>query len=99
MKLIISCVAQHQITPKSQPLQICKDCKHFQASRTMGVRYGSCKLFGVQDLVDGSIRHDYASIAREYKCKGEYFEPKQNHIADFLKQYNIDLDDCRTYDK
>jgi hypothetical protein len=53
----------------------------------------------VQDLVDGSINYDYASIAREYKCKGEYFEAKQNYIMDFLRLYDIDLDAPRTYDK
>lgn len=99
MKFLTSSIAQHQITPKSQPLQICKDCKHFQWSRNAGVKYGTCKLFGTQDLVDGTIQYDYASIAREYKCKGEYFQQKPNHIADFLKQYNIDVDEPRTYDK
>lgn len=97
MKLVISCVAQHHISPNSPPMKICRDCKHFQHSR--GVKFGICKLFGVQDLVDGSINYDYASIAREYKCKGEYFEAKPNQIADFLKQYNIDLDGPRMYDK
>lgn len=98
MRLFVSCVAQHSLTPTSKPLQVCKDCKHFNHSK-MGVKYGTCSLFGVQDLVDGSIKYDYAGIAREYKCKGEYFETKPNHIADFLKYYNIDIDDCRTYDK
>jgi hypothetical protein len=56
-------------------------------------------LFGVQDLVDGSIKYDYASIAREYKCKGEYFEAKQNYVIDFLRLYDIDMDAPRTYDK
>lgn len=91
MRLIISCVAQHNISPSSKPLQVCKDCRHFQKPK--------CKLFGVQDLVDGSINYDNASIAREYKCKGEYFEARQNYITDLLKMYDIDLDAPRTYDK
>ncbi len=78
-------------------MQVCKDCKHFQ-STPKNIKHGKCKLFGVQDLVDGSIRYDYASIAREYKCKGEYFQPKQNCFAELLRLYNIDLDAPRTYD-
>jgi hypothetical protein len=101
MRLVTSCMAhgasKHPISPNSQPLQACKDCKHFHYNN--GIQQGRCKLFGVQDLVDGTIRYDYASIAREYKCKGVYFEEKQNTIIEFMKQYNIDFDAPRTYDK
>jgi hypothetical protein len=45
------------------------------------VQYGKCKLYGNQDLVDGTVDHDYASIARRYMCKGLHYEDKPSPFA------------------
>lgn len=115
MRLI--CLAKHRITPLSPPLKPCKDCKHFQAlppsSIAQNIKYGKCRLFGLQDLVDGSIEYEFAGISRQYHCKGEYFEQNhynhhnhqnhqnhrnhQNHHCEPLRSI-IDVDPPRTYD-
>lgn len=93
------CSAQHRIGPTSSPLKPCKDCKHFlppSTSTSSNLKYGRCHLFGQQDLVDGSIEYDYASIARQHHCKGNYFVAKENQTMLWLM---TDLDPPRTYDK
>lgn len=102
------CLAQHRITPLSPPLKPCKDCKHFQAlphsSKAQNIKYGKCRLFGLQDLVDGSIEYEFAGISRQYHCKGEYFEQNhynhQNHQNQYREPFHplIDVDPPRTYD-
>lgn len=107
------CLAQHRITPLSPPLKPCKDCKHFQAlppsSIAQNIKYGKCRLFGIQDLVDGSIEYEFAGISRQYHCKGDYFEQNYNHQNHQNHQSHqshhheplrsiIDVDPPRTYD-
>ena len=60
--------------------KLCKDCRYFvpykSSSHDMRYNLGKCRYFETIDLVSGDIVHDYVHIAREYKCKGEYFEEK-----------------------
>lgn len=56
------------------PKNTCINCKHFKPAFLTPNRFGTCKKFGTFNLVDGSIEYPYASIAREYNCKGEHFD-------------------------
>jgi hypothetical protein len=62
--------------PNMLPPKLCKDCKHFLIDAKSSIKYGYCNRFGSINLVDGSIRYEHATIAREYQCKGELFETK-----------------------
>lgn len=98
--IIITCSAQHRFTPTRPQLKLCKDCKHFQPSQK--VKYGKCSLYGFQDLVDGSIKYEFAGIARQYECKGQYFkDAKEKAIMpqDVYWMSVLELDPPRTYDK
>lgn len=66
------------INPNTPPThKACRNCKHFQNGFLSVVEYGKCLKFGEQNLVDGKITYQYAKIAREYDCKGDYFEQKE----------------------
>lgn len=87
-KLPIIASSQHKITPQA-PIQsqLCKNCKHFQPDFVTSVQYGKCKLFGTQNLVDGTIKYNYASVARTYMCKGHHYEDKPSIYADAIKYF------------
>lgn len=58
---------------------ICKDCKYFQPDNFYFLtqnryEFGKCKKSMDLNLVSGKINYNYASITREYKCKGEWFK-------------------------
>lgn len=54
---------------------LCKDCKYFHKEPHISMENAYCTKFGKISLVSGNILYEYASIAREYDCKGKYFEP------------------------
>lgn len=70
-KVVASKVTISPNTPVTH--KICKNCKYFR-SGLMDIQFGRCLKFGEQNLVDGSITYNYASITRKYECKGDYFE-------------------------
>jgi hypothetical protein len=73
--------------------KICKNCKHFK-THEIGIQYGHCSLFGEQDLVTGEIKHTFASVAREFFCKGDYWE-EYSSIAKNKKTLSNNCDcDC-----
>lgn len=74
-KIVASKLSISPNTPKTY--KICKDCKHFKKGLFSSVEFGACSKFGQQNLVDGTITYQYASIAREYDCKGDYFEEQE----------------------
>lgn len=54
---------------------ICKDCKFFVASANdTTLEFGKCTLYGDRNLVSGRLTFGYASVVREYICKGRLFE-------------------------
>ena len=63
-------------------LPICAQCKNFipyvSLDKEAAMNFGKCNLFGIKNIVDGSIKNDYAESARlsKNKCgvKGKYFE-------------------------
>jgi hypothetical protein len=61
----------------AHPIKLCKNCVHFRNPPAhMPLEYGKCSKYGVVNLVSGTIELDFASIAREYKCKGSAFKAK-----------------------
>jgi hypothetical protein len=74
-------------TPNAPPqTNFCKDCKHIRKGFPSSL--SKCSKFGKVDMVDGYIIYSYASIAREYECKGEHFEKKDNPIREFILKFN-----------
>lgn len=63
-----------RIDNNTRSIVLCKNCSHYMPSFLSGQKYGRCRKFGTLDLVDGTINYDYASIARKYSCKGEYYQ-------------------------
>lgn len=64
----------------------CISCKYFHNSM-LGSQYGKCSKFEKQDVISWKLQYSYASIVREYQCKGECFQEKQylsNHILNLL---------------
>ncbi len=102
MKAMSPVASKHTVSPTNPPTKkICKDCIHFKATNFHGVQLGKCTLFGIQNLVDGTIEYKYANVAREFYCHGDNFELKQS----FLNIFDIPFDVLdarekeRTYDK
>ncbi len=87
--------AHHKVSPQQTPSsKLCKDCKHFKSDPT-GARFGKCSLYGKQNLVDGKIEYSYASIAREYECRGDYYDKKQStfeHLKESLSKLQMSTD-------
>jgi hypothetical protein len=87
----------HKITPQTPPQsKFCKNCKHFKTDFLTGAQFGKCKLYGKQDLVDGNIVHDYASVARIFSCHGVHFEQRPSQFDQFnelFKRYNHEKHD------
>jgi len=59
---------------------VCKKCVYYRNSIT-GPTFGTCKQFGVKDVVTGNVFYNYAEICRtnENKCgqKGKFFKPEK----------------------
>jgi hypothetical protein len=97
----INITSEYKITPKNLPSnKFCKNCKHFKAGLT-GVQFGKCKLYGVQNLIDGQIDYKYASITREYDCKGDFYETKPTPFDKLKIPFEVLSagENERTYDK
>lgn len=69
----------------TQPMpKLCKDCKYFKpypsSSSQMRYSLGQCTYEHRIDLVSGKITYEFASVAREYSCKEQFYvkndEPK-----------------------
>jgi hypothetical protein len=64
---------------------LCKNCKYIKYFANM--HYSKCTKFGRIDLVSGDIRYDYASTAREFTCKGKYYEEKETFSTKIISIY------------
>jgi len=65
-----------QVKKGDPPPTPCKDCIHFKQSWLTPVKYGRCTMFQIVNVIDGSVNHKYASVARVFDCKGEYLVEK-----------------------
>ena len=80
----------HKITPQAPPQsKLCKNCKHFKTDFMTGVQYGKCTLYGKQDLVDGHIVYDYASVARIFSCHGDHYEQRPSPLDAFNELFKV----------
>lgn len=60
-----------QIRPK-----LCINCKHFfEEGQTQ-----RCSRFGSVDNIDGTVYYTNIRIAREYDCRGKYYEAYDSNI-------------------
>lgn len=64
---------------KKTPL--CIHCKFYippkHAQNTLithDMKLGFCRKTGLVNVIDGGIVYDYVTSAREYECKGDWFE-------------------------
>ena len=64
--------------------KLCKDCKYLKKGIFSDYTFAECTKIYTIDLIAGSRKYDYASIAREYDCKEKYFEEK---IISGLEKY------------
>ena len=53
-------------------VKLCKNCKHFIKAQCPP-KIDKCGLFGVINLIDGTIEYKYALHTRNSDCKGEYY--------------------------
>jgi len=65
----------------NQPIpKLCRDCKFFKKSDSKifskidKIQYGICTYQHSMDLVTGEKKYEYASIIRQYTCKGTFYE-------------------------
>lgn len=65
---------------KKPPL--CIQCKYYLPPKhaksslvTHDMKLGHCQKTGMVNVIDGEIVYEYVTTAREYKCKGDWYEP------------------------
>jgi len=71
-------------TIKNSNYPICKSCAYFlnpvDETKRGSYEFGKCNLFGVQNVVSGEIKYEFAEICRtnQYKCNmtGKYYKEK-----------------------
>lgn len=74
-------VIQKIISGKPLP-NLCRNCKYFMPDKSYlfnsksKVEFGKCTYEQKIDLVTGDVSYDYASIVREFTCKGEFYKEK-----------------------
>ena len=57
--------------------KLCINCKYFKKNNFYNNTFAKCTKTYMIDVVDGTHKYSYASIAREYECKEKYFEQKE----------------------
>jgi hypothetical protein len=65
-------------------LKVCVKCKHFaprsspvnpsNSSSSNGPAKGTCRLFGMVNVIDGTIQYADVHIVRDQFCKSTYYE-------------------------
>lgn len=67
--VVVGYQIRHLNTPE------CRKCVYFEPERFFSsqdaIRYGTCLYYGEKNIIDGSIKHELASIARKYNDCGE----------------------------
>jgi hypothetical protein len=66
---------------------ICRECKYFRKTYSMyidSLEFGKCTKVSNLDLVTGCKTYNYASIIREFECKGDWYE--ENKTTWFYKK-------------
>jgi hypothetical protein len=90
MQIIAS--LQTRFSPQKMPSdRLCKNCKFFRTS-IHGTNYGTCSKYGEQNLVTGEMIYDYASVARNHHCKGDYFVKKEGFFIRPLQKWSLSND-------
>jgi hypothetical protein len=71
-----------KLDPRAQPPKLCRKCEHFIAPLPdTPLIFGRCALMAETiDLIDGRIESNsanYVTTAREFYCKGDWWEQAQ----------------------
>lgn len=84
-RLVVQCsqpTSYLKVPIHSKDQKLCIQCKYFIHPKEIkqlnieNLKYGYCKQSGMVHLVDGSIEYENVAVYREFKCKGNQFEPK-----------------------
>jgi hypothetical protein len=76
----------------NRPPKLCIHCAHYlppsPATRSAlfppDPKKGMCKKTGLMNLIDGEIQYTSVALAREYDCKGDWYERKEPSEEDAL---------------
>lgn len=66
-------------TKKQPPPKLCKNCAHFRVNPTYptDLKMGKCVKEVKINLIDGAEISTYAEVVREYDCKGNWYQEKE----------------------
>lgn len=69
---VFVCMSRDTLPP------VCKTCKYFEplTNSSDKIKYGKCLNFGEIDVITGEKTFLYASTARNFSCKGKFYEKK-----------------------
>ena len=59
--------------PVQSNVALCIKCAHYIPPKIAATR-GQCRLFGMMDVIDGSITYSDVRTIREQYCKGVHFK-------------------------
>ena len=59
--------------PVQSSVKLCVKCAHYIPPKIAATR-GQCRLFGMMDVIDGSITYSNVQTIREQYCKGVQFK-------------------------
>lgn len=69
-------------TAKDHPL--CINCKYYippPPAQAANKKRGLCQKSGTINVIDGEIEYTLVTIAREYDCHGDWFEPNDETLV------------------
>lgn len=66
-----------QVVSIGEPLpNLCKNCVHFHHNPLHNIQFAKCRRAFSIDLVTGKKEFPYASVARQFDCRGEQYEER-----------------------
>lgn len=68
---------------EAKDIPLCINCKYFSPYKnSKEAEYAECKKHGEVSVIDGTIKYRLVTVARQYFCRGNDFEPSE------LKEYD-----------
>jgi len=59
--------------PVQSNVKLCVTCAHYIPPKLASSTRGQCRLFGMMDVIDGTITYSDVRTIREQYCKGAHF--------------------------
>ena len=101
-KIIQNRIIESNQIIKYQEYPLCKNCIYFKENTKFPnlsnykYEYGTCKKFGIKDVVSGKIMYENAHISRSDNnmCKkiGLYFIKNNEKLSENENDYELDMD-------